>query len=398
MVMESNDGNYGAQKTSEAKHEQQTENEPPSNAKAADVEKVTGGRKLPNVKPGRVDGKNSPHKSGGFIPKRLNNQIEIVLQQHKDKAAHKDKKVGQGSQDKRRTVIKGFFADLIRMRNPRYSIKSIYNLKQKHLKVVFTYLEKQGQAPSTIQNKISIMRVFCEWIGKHGMVGDSIKYVEDHASVRRSMVVQDDKSWEGNGINVMELIQKVTNKDESVGMWLELCLGFGLRVREAILYRPSIDGEYGNISVLEGTKGDRPRTVPVENDVQRDILQRAKALADGKTGMLGTRGKTYAQKRRRFYTVMQSLGITLKVEGVTAHGLRHQYMQEKYKLLTGHDAPIKGGDINAVPENIYRVASMKLVERAGHTRAAIGASYYGSRRRKKTRQTVVSAEDDELAD
>ena len=145
---------------------------------------------------------------------------------------------------------------------------------------------------------------------RHGGRFDQI--VEDHASVRRSMVVQDDKSWEGNGINVMELIQKVTDKDESVGMWLELCLGFGLRVREAILYRPSIDGEYGNISVLEGTKGDRPRTVPVENDVQRDILQRAKALADGKTGMLGTRGKTYAQKRRRFYTVMRAGPTTPK--------------------------------------------------------------------------------------
>lgn len=384
MVMENNEGNLDADLAIETEHEQQHVKED-----------VAIGRKLPPAKPGRIDGKNSAHKSGGFIPKRLNNQIEIVLQQHKDKAAHKDKKVGQGTQDKRRAVIKGFFADLIRMRNPRYSIKSIYNLKQKHLKAVFSYLEKQGQSPSTIQNKISIMRTFCVWLGKPGMVGDSLKYVEDRSSVRRTTVVQEDKSWEGNGIDVMGLIQNVTDKDESVGMWLELCLGFGLRVREAIKFRPSIDGEYGMISVLEGTKGNRPRVVPIENQVQRKLLERAKALADGKTGMLGTRGKTYEQKRRRFYTIMESVGITLKDEGVTAHGLRHQYMQESFKRLTGVDAPVKGGDINSIPANEFHVATLKLVERAGHTRPTIGASYYGSRRRKKPLQAMISAEVDE---
>lgn len=365
------------------------------------VESVTTdakAKKLPPVKPGRVDGKNSAHKSGGFIPKRLNNEIEIVLQQHKDKAAHKDKRVGQGSQDKRRTVIKGFFADLLKLRNPRYPIHSIRNLKQKHLKAVFTHLERQGQAPSTIQNKISIMRVFCEWIGKFGMVGDSTKYVEDRASVRRSMVAQEDKSWEGKGVDVMGLIQKVTEKDAAVGMWLELCLGFGLRMRESIMFRPSIEEEHGIISVREGTKGDRPRVVPIENDIQRNLLVRARALADGKTGYLGRRGRTYEQKKRRFKYIMESLGITLHEEGVTPHGLRHQYMQEKFKLLTGVDAPIKGGDINAIPEHVYRIASKKLMERAGHGRESIGSSYYGSRRRKKqvTPDTGAQASTPEL--
>ena len=395
MVMESSDGNLDADLAIELKHEQLCVEGLVPCIEDEGTNKVAVGRKLPPMKPGRVDGKNSAHKSGGFIPKKLNNQIEIVLQQHKDKAAHQDKKVGQGTQDKRRTVIKGFIADLLKLRNPRYPIHSIYNLKQKHLKAVFTHLEKQGQAPSTIQNKISIMRTFCEWLGKHGMVGDSTKYVEDRASVRRTMIVQEDKSWEGNGIDVMDLIQKVTDKDESAGMWLELCLGFGLRVREAIMFRPSIDGEYGMISVLEGTKGDRPRVVPIENQVQRELVERAKALADGKTGMLGTRGKTYEQKRRRFYTVMESLGITLKVEGVTAHGLRHQYMQESFKRLTGVDSPVKGGDINSIPADEFHVATLKLVERAGHSRAMIGASYYGSRRRKKPQQAVVSAKVDE---
>lgn len=48
------------------------------------------------AKPGRVNGKNSEYRSGsGFIPKKLNNEIEVLLQMHKDQAAHKDKKVGE---------------------------------------------------------------------------------------------------------------------------------------------------------------------------------------------------------------------------------------------------------------------------------------------------------------
>lgn len=333
---------------------------------------------LPPVKPGRVNGKNSEYRSGTHrIPKRCHNEIELVLQQHRDKAAHKDKKVGSGTQDKRETVIKGFFSDLFHL---RYKIESIHSLKQKHLVAVFNHLEDEGQSPSTIQNKISIMRVFCEWIGKYGMVGDSSLYVKDRASVRRSMVVREDKSWDGNGVDVMAKVEEVTKKDKAVGMWLELCLAFGLRTREAIMSRPGMATEGPFFWIWEGTKGGRPRLVPIEDEVQVDVIQHARQLADGKTGYLGVRGKTYEQKRNRFYTVLKSCGITLSEAGVTAHGLRHQYMQESFKRLTGVDAPVKGGDLSELDRNELHVASQKLMERAGHTRVTIGASYYGSRR------------------
>jgi len=337
------------------------------------------------LKPGRVDGKNSEHRSWGFIPKKLNNEIEVLLQKNKDKAAYKDKKVGQGTQDKRRTVIKGFFADLLKMRNPRYDIRSVNGLKQKHLKAVFQYLESQGQSPSTIQNKISIMRVFCGWIGKHGMIGDSANYVEDKASVKRSMVVQEDKSWDGHGLDLMTKLPEIACMDPHAALWLEQCWAFGLRVKEAIMMRPHIaeDGPYLNIR--EGTKGGRSRIVPIENLVQRDVLERSKVAADQTTGFLGQRGKTYQQKVRRFYYVLECCGITLKEEGVTAHGLRHQYMHEAFLRLTGEPAPIRGGDLRNIETRVYRIASGKLMERAGHTRVTIGAGYYGSRRVKAPR-------------
>lgn len=336
-------------------------------------------KKLPPIKPGRVDGRNSSHRSEGFIPKKLKNEIFLMLKVNRDKAVHKKKKVGQGTQDKRETVIYGFFADLLKL---KYRIESIYSLKQKHLVAVFNHLEAQGQSPSTIQNKISIMRVFCEWAGKYGMVNDSSAYVKDRASVRRTMVAQEDKSWDGKGVDVLSKLPEIAKKDKAVALWLEICWAFGLRVRESIMSRPGVATEGKFFWVWEGTKGKRPRIVPIETQVQMDVIERAKLEADGKTGYLGERGKTYEQKRRRFYGVMESLGITLSEEGVTAHGLRHQYMQDSFKRLLGIDAPVKGGDLSQVDKDELHVASQKLMERAGHTRVSIGSSYYGSRRRK----------------
>ena len=329
------------------------------------------------VKPGRVGGKNSAYRSGQRIPKRCANEIELVLQEYQDKAAKKQKKVGQGTQDKRATVINGFFSDLFSL---GYKVESIHNLKEKHLIAVFNFLEGKGQSPSTIQNKISIMRVFCEWIGKNGMVRDSALYVKDKVSVRRSMVAKEDKSWDGKGIDVLTKLPEIAEEDKTVALVLELCWAFGLRVREALMLRPEVSHEGDFLMLREGTKGDRSRIVPAQNAIQKNVLMRAKEVADKKTGFLGKRGQTMEQKRDHFYYVMKKLGITIAESEISAHGLRHQYMQTRFAQMLGIDAPVKGGDLSKVDKDEFHVASQKLMEEAGHTRVTIGASYYGSRR------------------
>lgn len=333
-------------------------------------------------KPGRTDGKNSPHRSGGFLPKKLNNEIVVLLQANRDKAALKDKKVSARTQDIRETSIKGFFSDLLKL---GYKIETVNNLKEKHLLAVFSLLEEKRQAPATIQNKISTMRTFCGWIGKAGMVRKSTNYVQDSNSTKRSMVVKEDKSWEGKGIDVLEMLPLIEKEDRNVALYLELCWAFGLRMREAIMLRPAVSQEGSFIWLREGTKGDRARVIPIENEVQINVLERAIAMSDGKSGQLGVRGKTVKQKVRRFYTVMGKCGITLRDNDITAHGLRHQYMQQSFKLMLGIEAPVRGGDLSLVDKDKLHLASQKLMERAGHTRVTIGASYYGSRRipRKK---------------
>lgn len=339
----------------------------------------------PKMKPGRVDGKNSEYKSGDYyIPKKIRNEIEVLLSANRDKSAKSSvkvvKKVGASTQEKRGTNIRGFFSDLFRL---KYRIETVYSLKPKHLLAVFNFLESKGQSPSVIQNKISTMRIFAGWIGKAGMVKESSTYVKDKASARRTTVVQEDKSWVGNGVNVVEKLAEIAAFDLAVGIWLELCWAFGMRVQEAVMFRPVVAHEAGGIWLREGTKGDRGRFVPIENERQLDVLQRAKQIADGKTGYTGKRGKTVEQKLKRLEYVLRKFGVTLRLSQVTAHGLRHQYMHENYKLMTGIEPPVRGGDITQVDEQKLHGAKQKLMERAGHTRTSIGVAYYGSDRQHK---------------
>lgn len=240
------------------------------------------------------------------------------------------------------------------------------------------------QSPSTVQNKISIMRLFCEWIGKNGMVRDSTRYVKDKSSVRRSTVVKEDKSWDGNGVSVRSKIDEVAKEDSKIALRLELCLAFGLRVREAMLLRPGLATE-GNfkgacVHVRDGTKGGRSRVVPIENEVQLDVLTRAIAASDKTSGFLVSAGKDEEARLQHFYYVVRKCGLSFADSGVTAHGLRHQYMHESFKRLLGIEPPVRGGDLSVLDKDELHLASQKLMERAGHSRVSIGSAYYGSRR------------------
>lgn len=330
------------------------------------------------VKPGRVDGHNAEYKSGGWIPKELRYELSKVFKEHITKGANKEKVVGQETIEKRKEVILGFFADLYRL---KLKLRKLKNLSQKHLVAVFRHLEEQGQSPATIQNKISIMRTFCGWIGKNGMVLDASAYVQEPISIRRTTVVQEDKSWEGNGLDVLAKIADVEKEDELAAGALMLCYGFGLRIREAVLMNVFKAEDGDSLKVVYGTKGGRARSVPIEHEWQRVLFEKAKSMADQKTGRFLRRGGHAEASIRRIYYMMEKRELTLAGMGVSAHGLRHQYVHERFYELLGIQAPVKGGNLSEVGQAEMDEATGKLMERLGHSRLTIGAAYYGSRDR-----------------
>lgn len=350
----------------------------------------TGGKALdgedstPNstVKQGRVDGHNSPYKAGqhGLKPKIRLELVEI-FREHIATGA-RGQVIGSRTIEMRKEAILVFFKELAKL---HYKIESVYSIKQKHIRVVYQHLEAQGHKASTLQNAISHIRVFCEWIGKPGMVTEARDYVSIPESVKRTMVVQKDKSWEGNGVNVHEMIETVRKDDPKIAAVMMLCIAFGLRRKEALAMNIFKAVEGNTLMVIYATKGGRARSVPIEHDWQWEIIRDVKSIADQHTGRLMARGKTMQQSVRRVGTIMEKYGLTEADLGVTLHGLRHQYMHERYKEMTGIEPPVRGGNIYTLSREEFNVATGKLMERSGHTRLSIGASYYGSRRRRKPR-------------
>ena len=68
------------------------------------------------------------------------------------------------------------------------------------------------------------------------------------------------------------VIAQIESQAPRVALVLRLIFAFGLRLQEASLFRPQWDDRGDYIQVIAGTKGGRPRQVPVETAQQRDVL------------------------------------------------------------------------------------------------------------------------------
>jgi hypothetical protein len=160
-----------------------------------------------------------------------------------------------------------------------------------------------------------------------------------------------------------------------VAIQVELQATFGLRAQESMLLRPlQCLRVSGHLHVIDGTKGGRPRLVPIDAEWQYEVLIRAARLANPRTGSMIPEPWSLKKWYRHFYHVLQKEGITRGGLGVTVHGLRHAYLQRMYEQITGVPAPIKRADHRPDPE-LHQRAMQQLVEAAGHSLAAKATAY-----------------------
>lgn len=327
--------------------------------------------------------RNTPHSNAPHAQpnSRFGWQSELskILAEHNHRASGRNKNVGFETQKKRQEILFSGFREL---RELGFRIENPQNFQERHIKALAKYWEESGLSPATIQNKISIFRVFAEWINKPNMIKNSEDYVADPKSVRRSYVATKDKSWSTQGVDPIELIERINNYDPYAGLQLLVMNAFGLRRREAIQMKPhrADKGEY--LLVTDGTKGDRARTVRIDSDFKRQVLEYAKAMAKTVNGHIGYPGRTLEQSIKRFANIMTKFGISKGQLGVTSHGLRHEYLNDLYERITGNPSPVRGGDPSAIDKETEALARSITSEEAGHSRINVTATYYGSFRRR----------------
>ena len=150
----------------------------------------------------------------------------------------------------------------------------------------------------------------------------------------------------------------------------------GVKLIKALRERnPDLPPEVTYLEVEQGTKGGRLRHVPIDTPEKRAALEEARRLVTVKTGHLGRPGKSLAQNMSRFSYVMGKFGITREMLGVTSHGLRHEYGNDRYEQCSGEPSPVRGG--GKIDRKRDKAARLKVVKELGHSREAVGRAYLG---------------------
>lgn len=309
-------------------------------------------------------GSGAVHVAGGWKA-----SLAVVLKEHNG-ARHGGAVASFATQDKRADVL---YAGFKRLHELGFRMEAVASLRGKHIETLANDWHARGLSASTLQNSLSIFRTFAEWIGKAGMVR-GIEHYLGSGMTARSSIAREDKSWSGKGVDVAAKIEQVRQKDERVALQLELQVAFGLRAREAMQLRPYLADKGTYLSITHGTKGGRDRVEPIRTAEQRTLLERARTFCATPSSSTSDPSRKLSQWKNHYYQVVRSCGITRK-DGITGHGLRHQYANERYRELSGADSPVRGGAI--VDREADHAAREVVAEELGHSRADVTTHYLG---------------------
>jgi len=262
-----------------------------------------------------------------------------------------------------------------------YKIRKLESLAEKHIAALMHYWHQQGLSAGTLHTRRSMMNHLCNSLGKRNMVREITYYLPEEA-VQRGTVCKESKAWHAHDVDPLKVINLAREIDERLAVMLALQHFFGLRVKESIEIRPANAVVEGGtqLEIHEGTKSGRPRRIPIKSDDQKDVIQWARRVADsGNTKRLRWTDCTWNRAQNRFYHLLRyHLGISRKLQGITAHGLRHGYAQGVYRQETGLPSPIEGGALGQIDRQTHHDASSTVSRALGHGRIDVTASYFGS--------------------
>lgn len=259
-----------------------------------------------------------------------------------------------------------------------YPLTNVHHLKPKHIDALMKRWEGEGLSASTLQKRFSYLTLLCRWIGKASMLRPGASYLADPGRYRRTYAADHDHSWTAVGIDPLEKIAAIEPDDPAVARVLRLQHAFGLRIQEASLLNPARDtvGE-AQLRIVAGTKGGRPRVVPIETAAQRAVLAEAHGYAGITRRSMIPPEYDLKQWLTHCYHVLGRHGVTRQA-GLVSHGLRHHYANDVYEQLTGEVSPVRGGA--AVDSALNLPACREVASRLGHARPAITTAYCGPER------------------
>jgi site-specific recombinase XerC len=288
------------------------------------------------------------------------------------------------------------------------------SLGNRHVAALVQLWTERGLSAGTIANYLSDLRVLARWIGKSPSI---VRSAEDYVGAgsplaHRRQAADHDHSWIAQAVAFEGVRRQLQERCEYVALQTEFSRLFGCRPKEARCLRPHeaviaraqarpadippccTAAEF--LHLAQGTKGGRPRDVPIESDAQRELLVRARALVPP-GAHLGRPGKTLRANTAHYYRVLREVGITRAQRGVTAHGLRHEYANDRYEALTGQPSTVRGG--HGGDGDLDRQGRLAVSRSLGHNRPQVSSCYLGSSAvmRRKTSKEATPGEEAKAA-
>lgn len=265
-----------------------------------------------------------------------------------------------------------------------HKIENPEKLNSGHVKALCEHWHAKGIAVSTMQARLSSLRIFAGWIGKRTVVGNLPSFLPqvDPKLLRVVKTAKSSKSWTENGIDVIAKIKEADELDPIFGRMLRMDLAFGLRRMEVLQLKPYKSDKGDKLRVYEAKNG-RQRDVDVATGEQRQVLDFVKSKLKNKLDHMGwtqtKRGAvaTLEYNIQRYHKCMAAIGITRADGGVTGHGLRAQFA-ENAALIAGMIPPTLGGSAGQMSKGDLDVTRAQVSELLGHSRVSVTGSYYGS--------------------
>ena len=239
------------------------------------------------------------------------------------------------------------------------------NLKRKHVEALVGRWLEAELAVVTVKSRMSTVRWLARKIGKPNVVPKT-----------NAELGIPDRSNAGRASKAFTLTPEMLERVPSpyVRVSLELEEKFGLRREEATKIRPH-EADRGIRLALQGSwcKGKREREIPIRTDEQRELLERAKALADTTPERSLIPEETYRKHIKVYERQTYAAGIR------SPHGLRHAYAQARYEELTGWPCPAAGGppskSLKGEEKKRDEWARSKISEEMGHGRRSVVTAY-----------------------
>lgn len=286
--------------------------------------------------------------------RQLNYELKTLCNNNRDGS--------YATQSNRYDMLQKVAGDLYKL---GYRGMGVNSLKQKHVNAIVNYYQSEELSTGTLKNRLTVLRWWAYKIHKPQVVAKD----NSHYNIgTRELTTTTSKAQTLHHNN----LESITNPH--VKMSLELQAAFGLRREEAIKFSPLCADQKNHIQ-LKATwcKGGKARTVPIRNEQQRDVLNRAKILA-GRGSLIPPQLK-YVQQMRIYEKQTAKAGLS------QLHGLRHAYAQTRYQELTGWQAPASGGptskQLTSEQKEKDLAARLIISKELGHEREQITAAYLG---------------------